>query len=186
MKFIIEHLEDEVWDWCVLEYRHMSSIVGKENIIFTNVPKKEVHKLEALGTVHTESVRSLKLDLKKCCLMEMIADKELTTKDKSKFDYFIFGGILGDNPPQGRTKVLHNLCEMRNLGKEQMSTDTAVLVTHMILNGKKLGEIEFKDEITIETNDGEEVILPYRYVVQNNKPVLPRGLFEMLRDQEGL
>ena len=185
MKFIIEHLEDEVWDWCVLEYTHMSSLIGKENLIFTNVPKKERHKLEKLGTVHTESVLNLKFN--KCCLLEMITDKELKTEDKNKFDYMVFGGILGDNPPQGRTKVLHKLkCEMRSLGSEQMSTDTAVLVTKMILNGKKLKDIEFKDTIEIELKDGEDVILPYRYVVKNGKPVLPKGLFEMLKNQEGL
>lgn len=184
MKFIIEHLDDEVFDWCVLEYKHISSIIGKENLIFTNIHKKEASKLRGLGEVKEESV--LKLNLKNCCLMEMIADKELTVSDK-KFDHFIFGGILGDNPPQGRTKVLHKLkCEMRNLGKEQMSTDTAVLVTKMILDGKKLEDIEFKDTIELETKDREEVILPYRYVVKNGKPVLPEGLFEMLRDQEGL
>jgi ribosome biogenesis SPOUT family RNA methylase Rps3 len=186
MKFIIEHLEDEVWDWCVLEYKHMSSIVGKDNLIFTNVPQKEAHKLEKFGTVHTESVRSLKLNLAKCCLMEMVTDKVLVSSDKNKFDYFIFGGILGDHPPQGRTKVLHDLCEMRSLGREQMSTDTAVLVTHMILDGKKLSDIEFKDTIELELKDGEDIQLPYRYVIQNGKPVLPPGLFEMLRDQEGL
>lgn len=184
MKFIIEHLEDEVWDWCVLEYRHMSEIVGKDNLIFTNVPEKEKHKLEKLGRVETKSIREL--NFKKCCLLEMISDKELVTNDKNKFDYFIFGGILGDNPPQGRTKILHGLCEMRNLGQEQMSTDTAVLVTNMILNGKKLNEIEFKDEIELDTNEGESVILPYRYVIKDGKPVLPKGLFEMLKKQKGL
>ena len=185
MKYVIEHLEDEVWDWCVLEYTHMSSIVGKENLIFTNVPKKEEKKISHLGKVYSESV--LKLNFKNCCLMEMIADKELVTNDKNNFEFMIFGGILGDDPPQGRTKVLHKLkCEMRSLGSEQMSTDTAVLVTNMILNGKKLNEIEFKDTIQFETNDGEEVILPYRYVVKNGKPVLPKGLFEMLKNQEGL
>lgn len=185
MKFIIEHLEDEVWDWCVLEYKHMSSIVGKENLIFTNVPKKEAHKLEKFGEVKQESILNSKFS--RCCLLEMVTDKELKAEDKNKFDYFIFGGILGDNPPQGRTKVLHKLkCEMRNLGHEQMSTDTAVLVTKMILDGKKLKDIEFKDTIELETKDGEEVILPYRYVLKNGKPVLPKGLFEMLKDQEGL
>ena len=184
MKFIVEHLEDEVWDWCILEYRHMSTIVGKENLIFTNVPEKEASKLKGLGEVRKESVLKLKFD--KCCLLEMNTDNELSFSD-NKFEHMIFGGILGDNPPRGRTKVLHKLkCEMRNLGNEQMSTDTAVLVTKMILDGKKLNEIEFKDTIEMETNDGEEVILPYRYVVKNGNPVLPEGLFEMLRDQEGL
>lgn len=185
MKFIIEHLDDEVFEWCVLEYRHISEIIGKENLIITNVPKNEVNKVKDLGEVHTESIINLKFG--KCCLLEMNADKELITNDKNNFEYFIFGGILGDNPPQGRTKVLHKLkCDMRNLGKEQMSTDTAVLVTNMILDGKKMNEIEFKDTIELETNDREEVILPYRYVIKNGKPVLPKGLFEMLKNQEGL
>lgn len=184
MKYVIEHLEDEVWDWCVLEYKHMSSVVGKENLIFTNVPKAEHHKLSKFGEVHEESVRSMKLS--KACLMEMIADKTLELADSKKFDYFVFGGILGDNPPQGRTKVLHNLFEMRCLGQEQMSTDTAVLVTHKVLTGTPLNKIKFQDTISLETNDGEEVILPYRYVVENGKPVLPEGLFEMLKNQEGL
>lgn len=186
MKYIIEHLEDEVWEWCILEYTHMSEVVGKDNLIFTNVSVDEVHKLEHLGTVHTKSVRDLDLDLKKCCLMEMIGDKELQPSDANNFEYVIFGGILGDNPPQGRTKILHDLCEMRHLGHEQMSTNTAVMVSHMVLNGKKLSDIEFKDTIELELKDGEDLILPYRYVIENGKPVLPKGMFEMLRDQEGL
>ncbi len=185
MKFVIEHLEDEVWEWCLLEYKHISEIVGKENLIFTNVPEDEAKKLEKLGKVNTESI--LKLNLNKCCLLDMNAEKEIITKDKERFDYFVFGGILGDNPPRGRTKVLNKLnCEVRNLGKEQMSTDTAVLVTHMILNGKKLQDIEFKDEIELEIKEGESVILPYRYIIKDGKPVLPKGLFEMLKHQEGL
>ncbi len=185
MKFVIEHLEEKVWPWCILEYKHISEIVGKENLIFTNVPLKEKKKLEKFGKVYTKSV--LKLNFKKCCLLEMIANKQLTSNDKEKFDYFIFGGILGDNPPQGRTKVLHKLnCEMRNLGKKQMSTDTAVLVTHKILNGKKLKDIKFKDTIELETAENESVILPFRYVLEDGKPVLAKGLFEMLKKQKGL
>ena len=40
MKFIIEHLEPELYDWCLIEYEHISKIVGKENLIFTNINKK--------------------------------------------------------------------------------------------------------------------------------------------------
>jgi len=183
VKYIIEHLEDEVWEWCILEYKHMSEVVGKENLIFTNVPENEVDKLKDLGEVKTESV--LNLNLNNTCILDMNAEKELSSSDK--FNYFVFGGILGDNPPQGRTKVLDKLnTEKRSLGKEQMSTDTAVMVTHMVLNGKKLKNIEFQDTIEFETNKGESVVLPYRYVIENGKPVLPKGLFEMLKKQEGL
>ncbi len=184
MKFVIEHMEDEVWDWCILEYKHMSEIVGRENLIFTNIPRKEHHKLEKFGEVREESIR--KLNLKRACLLEMIASKELSYTDKNNFDYFVFGGILGDNPPQGRTKILHSFFEMRSLSKEQMSTDTAVLVTHKVLTGTPLNKIQFQDTIELDLSDGESIVLPYRYVIENGKPVLPKGLFEMLRDQEDL
>ena len=184
MKYVIEHLDDEVFEWCLLEYSHISKIVGKENLIFTNIPAKEVSKLSKLGTVHTESVISIKPS--NCCILEMEADKELATSDDKKFEYFVFGGILGDDPPRGRNEVLHKLkCESRSLGNKQMSTDTAVLVTHMILNGKKMKDIKFQDTIELETGEYDSVVLPYRYVLENGKPILPPGLFEMLRDQEG-
>lgn len=186
MKYIIEHLEDEVWDWCILEYAHMSEVVGKKNLIFTNVPEEEHPKISHLGEVRKESVKQMDLDLKRCCLMEMITDEKLTPNDKNNFDYLIFGGILGDHPPQGRTKILHDLCTMRSLGREQMSTDTAVMVSHKIIGGTKIEDIQFQDTIELELNDGEDLILPYRYVVENGKPVLPKGLFEMLKNQEGL
>ena len=67
-----------------------------------------------------------------------------------------------------------------------MFTDTAVMVTHKILSGTKLEDIQFQDTIELELKDGEDLILPYRYVVENGKPVLPKGMIEMLRDQEGL
>ena len=183
MKYIIEHLEDEVWEWCILEYTHMSEVVGKDNLIFTNVSEEEKHKIEQLGEVHTESV--LDMGIKNACILDMNAEKELSSEDN--FEYFVFGGILGDNPPKGRTKVLEKLnTEKRSLGKEQMSTDTAVMVTHMVLNGKKLSEIEFQDTIELQTGENDSVVLPYRYVMKDGKPILPKGLFEMLKKQEGL
>ena len=98
----------------------------------------------------------------------------------------MFGGILGDYPPKARTKELQiPNAERRNLGKEQMSTDTAVLVVKLIVDGTPLEKIEFKDEIEIEIKEGESILLPYRYVVKNKKPVLPAGLIEMLKKQKG-
>ena len=95
---------------------------------------------------------------------------------------------MGDYPPKKRTKGFCTKMkekeikfETRNMGKEQMSTDTAVLVAKMIMDGKKFDKIKFKDTIIIEINDCEEVELPFRYVLENKKPVLPPGLVEHLK-----
>ncbi len=40
MKFIIEHLEPELYPWCLIEYKHISKIVGKNNLIYTNINKE--------------------------------------------------------------------------------------------------------------------------------------------------
>jgi ribosome biogenesis SPOUT family RNA methylase Rps3 len=184
MKFVIEHLEPDVFDWCLIEYNHISSIVGKENLIFTNV-KKGKEKLKGLGEVKGESVS--KLNLKNACVLDPEAEKTLNPADK-KFDYLIFGGILGDYPPRKRTKVELSSklkCEIRNLGKEQMATNTAVYVAKKIIDGKNLNEFEFKDEIKIDIKEGESVILPFRYVIENGEIVLAKGFIEFLKKRKG-
>ena len=100
MKYIVEHLEKNVYKWCLIEYTHISKIVGKENLIFTNV-KKDKKKLEKLGEVREKSVKEL--NLKNACVLDPNAEITLSSKDNS-FGYLIFGGILGDYPPKKRTK----------------------------------------------------------------------------------
>jgi ribosome biogenesis SPOUT family RNA methylase Rps3 len=183
MRFVIEHLEPEVFDWCLIEYKHISKIVGKENLIFTNVTEGK-DKLEAFGEVHECSVKEL--GLQNACVLDPEGKKTLSSAD-SKFDYLIFGGILGDNPPKKRTgpELSSKLdFEKRNLGKEQMSTDTAVYVSKKIIDGKKLSDLKFKDNIEIELEEDESVELPYRYVIEHGKPVLPDGFVEFLRNRE--
>ena len=193
MKFIIEHMELEVYDWCLLEYKHMSKIVGKSNLIFTNV-KKQQSKLKNLGKVHKESIKEL-LNIypkQEICLLDMDAKTTLTTKDKTNFKYFLFGGILGDNPRKHRTQTLKSKIKTktRNLSQRQMSTDTAVYVTHKILKGKKLEQLKFTDEleIVLDENKGatESVILPFRYVVEKNKVILPPGLIDYLKNKKSI
>lgn len=187
MKFIIEHLEKKLYEWCMIEYEHISKIVGKKSLIFTNTREK---KLDRFGSIEPRSATKLKL--KNACLLDPKSEKELTPKEAKIFDYFIFGGILGDYPEQGRTeKCLTSKMnvEKRNLGSKQMSTDTAVLVTKMIIHGKKLDEINFIDEPTITLKRGkvqEEINLPYRYVAKNNKPVISGKLLKYLKQKKDL
>jgi ribosome biogenesis SPOUT family RNA methylase Rps3 len=182
MKFIIEHMEPEMYEWCVIEYKHISEIVGKENLIFTNV-KKGADLIKGFGKIYSESVKELKLA--KICLLDPSADKVLSSSDKSKFDYFLFGGILGDFPRRRRTGKLKDITsDKRNLTDKQMSTDTAVLVAKRVLDGEKITDIPFKDGIEIEMGPNESVEFPFRYVLENGKPILPDGLIDYLKRRE--
>lgn len=59
-----------------------------------------------------------KLELDQICFMDMRAKKELKSEEKNTFRAFIFGGILGDDPPQDRAAHLRNLFDsnVRKLG----------------------------------------------------------------------
>ena len=187
-KIIIEHLDPEVFKWCFLEYRHISKVIGKENVLFTNV-KKDAEKLDSLGSVKDKSIKEIYKEDKfsKMCILDPKAEKMLSPDDE--FDSFLFGGVLGNHPMDGRTeKELSSHfpdCEKRNLGSEQMSTDTAVLVTKKIVIDKiPFNKLEFQDEIEIELDDGFSNILPFRYLVENGKPVLPEGLIDYLKNED--
>ncbi len=174
-KYIIEHLEEELYDWCFLEYKSISGIVGKENLIITNIKNpKDREKLSGFAEAREESI--LKMEIGNACLLDMDAEKVLSLEDK--FDCLVFGGILGDNPPQKRTvKFLAGIkAEKRHLGKMQMSTDNAVLTAKMIAAGKKLSEIKFIDNPSITMEKGLDLQLPYRFVEVNGKPFISEEL----------
>ena len=189
MKFIIEHLEKELYDWCLIEYGHISRIVGKNNLIFTNISsKKGRNRLRKYGTVYGKDISGL--NLKKVCVLSQYAKKTLKKSD-SKLDYFVFGGILGDKPDKKRTIILVNRLkksnakfETRNLGTKQMPTDVSVYVAKKVLDGKKLSDFKFVDELEIEINETESVTLPFRYIVDSNEVVINEKLVEYLRKRK--
>jgi len=177
--YIIEHLEPELFEWCLIEYQHISETVGKENLWFTNISNEKARKkLEKFGKVYSESIKKLgrMIDFSKICVLDPEADKLLVTGDSRVYDYFLFGGILGDYPPKKRTKkeltkFISGSGE-RHIGKEQMSTDNAVYTVKEILDGKKFEELKFKDKISIHLDKFEFVDLPYRYNLVNGKPFM--------------
>ena len=196
MKFAIEHLESELFEWCLIEYKHISKIVGKDNLIFTNINKKDGHdKLKNSGKVFNEKFSGLSRELRfyenKICVLSQYAKKTLQTSDKNEFEYFVFGGILGDKPAKRRTEdIIKELKQNkikfkeRNLGTVQMPTDNAVYASKKILDGEKFGDLKFIDEVEIEINENESVTLPFRYVIDNNKLVISEKLVEHLRKRE--
>ena len=186
MKFTIEHLEKELYEWCLIEYEHISKIAGKNNAIFTNIRKKDKNKLKKYGAVFEKSISELNFE--NICALSQYSKKTLAVNDKSRFRYFVFGGILGDNPAKKRTQQLINKLknkkikfETRSLGSKQMPTDTAVYVAKKILEGKKLNDFKFVDELEIEINENESIKLPFRFVVDNKKLIINEKLVEYLR-----
>lgn len=94
------------------------------------------------------SLDSKSISTDKVCLLDMRADKALSSSDAEEFEVFVFGGILGDNPPKDRTSYLRaEGFKSRHLGALQMSTDTAVLTTKLIVEfGLDLDKIPSIDE----------------------------------------
>ena len=180
--FIIEHLESELYPWCIIEYKHISKITGKNNLWFTNIQEKDMKKLTRYGKVFTKSVKDL--DLSKACILDPEAPETLNTTTANDYAFFIFGGILGDYPPKKRTKEeVTRFMKIRsfNIGKEQMSTDNAVYAVRQIIEGKSLIELKFKDGLDIKINRIQSTQLPYRYNVVNGKPLVSRELVKFIK-----
>jgi len=179
--FVIEHLEPKVFPWCKLEYAHISKWVGKSNLFFTNTSSRVLSKF---GKVSRRSIKDIKFE--RACILDPESPITLTPVIAKKFDFFIFGGILGDDPPRDRTKTeLTKFLSYPsfNLGKAQMSTDTAVIVTKLICDGNKLEDLKFQEGIELDIANGESVCLPYKYLLIKGRPLLAPGILDLLRKQ---
>lgn len=186
--FVIEHCEPELWPWCLIEYRSISRIVGKKNLWFTNIAKKDLKKLKPYGSVFEQSLKDRRIDLSKACVLDPQAPTTLKPSESATFDYYIIGGILGDEKLNGRTgkEVTQFLsrAHQRNIGKKQFSTDNAVYVTHQIVKGIPLNKQRFQDTLVINFNAIESVILPYRYPLVNGKPRISPELITYLKHKK--
>ena len=111
--------------------------------------------------LHAQSVTTLARErgwaIERICLLDPKAPLPLSVCDAgihtssagaahgdAPFTHFLFGGILGDDPPRDRTASLRGLgLPGRHLGSVQMSTDTALGVTKRVVeDGLRLGLAE--------------------------------------------
>lgn len=93
--------------------------------------------------------------------------------------------FAGDDPPRDRTSELRVLgFPNRHLGPVQMTTDTALGVTKLVVQDKiPLEKIPYIDFPTIRFNAKESVEMPFRYVVEkDNEPKLPPGMRHLLHE----
>ncbi|GME73017.1 unnamed protein product [Ambrosiozyma monospora] len=193
MKYVIEHMEEGFTEWVILEYSQILRDLGPENLILTSLPsttkESDIPKqLLSLGLQWTtkELTEIINTPASRLCLLDPRATQDLQPEDAEQFDYFIFGGILGDHPPRDRTSELKlklGNCATRRLGALQMTTDTAIRVTKLIIEKKqKFEDIPFIDYPEIRYNKREATEMPFRYVLdEQKKPILPQGMLELIK-----
>ena len=167
----------------------MKKIVGKGNLLITNFP----HEIDSSNwegvCFEKKSINDLKIPLERICLLDSEAGEKMCPEDSDKFDYFLFGGILGnvDEFDMDRTSVLRvKGFPTRSLGSMQMTTDTAVRVSKMILIDKiPFENISFVDrpEFPIDEIEGERLVMNFRYVKdENGEPLICPEVLQLLKN----
>lgn len=208
--FVIEHMEEDeghsLPKWVLLEYKHMLSLAGQGNkVCFTHLSQSSCAAIQkgfesvanSVGTQKSseatfeatsisilEYMKLQGVPMNRVCLLDPRGSKELSPEDGSEFEWFLFGGILGDDPPRDRTGELRALgFAGRRLGPIQMTTDTALGVTKMIVQDQMTMEtIPFVDHPTIKFSKTESVEMPFRYIIKEGEPLLPGGMKQHLYD----
>jgi len=145
-------------EWVKLEYSHMLTLTAPNSSVhFTSLSSSSIPPLEEYlaskqastssspsagnAGAHTEPILTFLeqqgIPATRVCLLDPRAEKVLAPEDGDNFDVFLYGGILGDDPPRDRTGELRKLgFEGRHLLEKQMTTDTAVGVTKIVVEDK--------------------------------------------------
>ncbi|KAJ7672444.1 SAM-dependent RNA methyltransferase [Mycena polygramma] len=207
--YVIEHMEEDddtakaIPPWVELEYAHMRTLAGSTaKVHFTHLSTASRDSLSSVfvpqagladASCHQEGVLDLirqqlgegSSSLQKVCLLDPKAELPLSPEDgDGRFEWFLFGGILGDDPPRDRTAELRVLgFPTRHLGPVQMTTDTALGVTKLVVDDKiPLDDIPYVNFPTIIFNLKESVEMPFRYIAEGSEPKLPPGMRELLHE----
>jgi ribosome biogenesis SPOUT family RNA methylase Rps3 len=185
MLFAIEHLEPRLSQWLFIEYSHAAEIVGKDRLLVTNVRKPaEFRKLQKVCTVEKKSVVDV-FSPGELVVLDPQAKKELKQTDMRGKLAVVVGGILGDDPAQGRTKRM--LTEMlsgavsRNIGAGQFSIDGSVFVVEQISRGVELQDIPWRQDVEISMAKHHSVVLPFAYPLVDGKPLMSKKLLTYLK-----
>ncbi|KAM3533926.1 hypothetical protein MY4038_002804 [Beauveria bassiana] len=182
---IVEHLDPELGPWSELEYKCIAKESHERNSDFIlsclpdgfKVPDTLANS-PAFKAEH-RGVEELYADTKnRVCLLDPAAAKDLSPEDGDNFDVFLFGGIL-DRTSELRKKGF----EGRRLGPQQMTTDTAVRVTRIVVQDKiALDKIDYLDFPELKFNKYESTEMPFRYVKgADGEPIMPEGMKELIQ-----
>lgn len=185
---VIDNMETRVTRWIVEEY-YESARVAESHGLELYISGLLTGELEAL--LARRGVRILRDSVSVCnrpdsILLDLWADKTLDPGEVWGVRCFIVGGIMGDHPPRGRTRLLYDkypYAARRNLGKLQFSVDGVIKMLVKVLEGRSVGEIEIAYPVTLELRGLRGVItveLPYAYPVEGGKPAIAEGVVRLL------
>ena len=185
MLFIIEHLEPKLSEWLRIEYSHAARIVGQNNLLLTNVKKtREFQKIKRIAQVERRRVEEL-FNQKELVVLDPLARKKLSPADVWDKRAIVIGGILGEEPPLGRTRKLLTKslprALARNLGKHQFAIDGAVYVVKRVLGGKRLEEVPVQRGTEIQISEVYSTFLPYAFPLIRGKPLISNELIAYLK-----
>ncbi|KIW64125.1 hypothetical protein PV04_09080 [Phialophora macrospora] len=191
--FVVEHLDPELGPWSALEYETIAKESQQSacHFILSSLPQslldtQNLKNLAELGAqARTDSIETYFASNKeRICLLDPSAKQELEPADAENFDVFLFGGILGDDPPRDRTSELRKKgFNGRRLGPVQMTTDTAVRVTRkVVLEHLPLDKIPYIDFPELKLDEHESTEMPFRYVAdESGKPIMPEGMVDLIK-----
>jgi len=185
MLFVIEHLEPKLSEWLYIEYSHAARIVGRKRLLITNVKKKgEFRKLAKIARVERKRACEL-FKQRELIVLDPHARKKLSPTDIRVGEVIIIGGILGEDPPLGRTRDLLTRtlprASVRNLGKEQLAIDGATYVAKRVGEGKPLEEVPVQHGLEIQISEIQSTFLPYKFPLVGGEPLISRELIAYLK-----
>ncbi|KAI9676739.1 MAG: hypothetical protein M1829_002833 [Trizodia sp. TS-e1964] len=184
--YVVEHLDPSISAWSLLEYLCISTecTLAGATAVLTSVSAPPAALSTSSMQLEARSIEQLcARAAPRVCLLDPAAERDLAPADAALFDVFLFGGILGDDPPRDRTAELRAKGFVgRRLGAVQMTTDTAVRVVRLVVDGQvPLEQIPFVDHPELKFNDHESAVMPFRYVKgEDGKPVMPEGMMELI------
>lgn len=177
-------------DWLLYEYENASRIAGVDCLIFTNVSGVGAERLRGLGEVRSEHVWEI-FNPEELIILDPQSPRALQPEEARGKKAIVVGGILGDNPPRGRTRKLLTSrargAASRNIGAWQFAIDGSVYVAKKVLEGYRLEAIPVKRRLAIKVSEHHSIMLPYAFPLHNGKPVINPKLVKylILKDPTG-
>lgn len=174
----------------------MIAQIGAENLLFTNVSAADIQKHFSAHTVCFRTQPFAEVLRAECdadfaqrvCLLDSEAETLLKPEDAAQFTFFLLGGILGnvDEFDADRTQELRReRFATRNLQAQQMTTDTAAIVTaRVVLHGTSFENLAFVDRPEFGVSTDERLIVPFRFLAADgdaNKPLIADGILDILQ-----
>jgi ribosome biogenesis SPOUT family RNA methylase Rps3 len=159
MLYVIDQIEPELYEWSALEYAHIQKNLPKgSQFLITNLLESNSHS----RILRENDVESTSKSIQDCLenarviVLDQMATQVLEPEDALWATALVCGGILGtdefEGPIVNRTieiteKLENRQVRTRHLEKAQMTSDTALIVSMKIMNGKRLDELEFIDKV---------------------------------------